>query len=84
MIGNILLLGYLLPMVVSYFIMLYSIYAYKENNYSNEGLTVLSLIPIVNILIIIGFIILLVVNILSNIKYWTRLRKFRRRYKQQN
>ncbi len=42
MIGNILLLGYLLPMVVSYFIMLYSLYAYKENNYSNEGLTVLS------------------------------------------
>lgn len=84
MIGNILLLGYLLPMVVSYFIMLYSLYAYKENNYSNEWLTVLSLIPIVNILIIIGFIILLVVNILSNIKYWTRLRKFRRRYKQQN
>ena len=84
MIGNILFLGYLLPMVVSYFIMLYSLYTYKENNYSNEGLTVLSLIPIVNILIIIGFIILLVVNILSNIKYWTRLRKFRRRYKQQN
>ena len=84
MIGNILLLGYLLPMVVSYFIMLYSLYAYKENNYSNEWLTVLSLIPIVNILIIIGFIILLVVHILSNIKYWTRLRKFRRRYKQQN
>lgn len=84
MIGNILFLGYLLPMVVSQFIMLHSLYAYKENNYSNEGLIVLSLIPIVNILIIIGFIILLIVNILSNIKYWTRLRKFRRRYKQQN
>lgn len=84
MIGNILLLGYLLPMVVSYFIMLYSLYAYKENNYSNEWLTVLSLIPIVNILIIIGFIILLVVHILSNIKYWTRLRKLRRKYKYNN
>ena len=84
MIGNILFLGYLLPMVVSQSIMLYSLYTYKENNYSNEGLPVLSLIPIVNILIIIGFIILLIVNILSNIKYWTRLRKFRRRYKQQN
>lgn len=84
MIGNILFLGYLLPMVVSCSIMLHSLYAYKENNYSNEGLIVLALLPIVNILIIIGFIILLVINILSNIKYWTRLRKFRRRYKQQN
>lgn len=84
MVGNILLLGYLLPMIVSYFVILYSLYSYKEDNYSNEGLVVLSLLPIVNIIIIVRFITLLIIHILSNIKYWTRLRKFRRRYKQQN
>ena len=84
MIGNILLLGYLLPMIISYFVILYSLYAYKEDNYSNEGLVVLALIPILNMIIIVGFIALLILHILSNIKYWIRLRKFRRRYKQQN
>ncbi len=84
MIGNILLLGYLLPMVVSYFIVLYSSYAYKEDNYSHEGIAVLSLIPIINIIIIVGFIILLIFHILSNLKYIIRLRKLRRRYRHKN
>ena len=83
MIGNILLLGYLLPMIVSYFVILYSLYAYKEDNYSHEGLVVLSLIPIVNIIIIVGFIALLIVHILSNLKYMVRLRRLHRKYKQQ-
>lgn len=84
MVGNILLLGYLLPMVVSYFIILYSLYAYKEDNYSNEGLVVLALIPVLNILIIVAFIVLLIIHIFYNIKYMVRLSKLRRKYKYKN